>query len=465
MGAIREGFKELARYPSAILGLLIIAALAALAVYTVIAIPYSEGIRLWRGGEDIWIENPRNARPSWVNLFSRKRLPETFVLSTRTGTVPARSAREGGQPLSAQAKKRVRALGEGLRAAEIALVFDYPYDGFPSEINLFLEAKFQERRPHVSLFWLAPDGRRIALAERSVGASDRYSISLDRRLAQRLRRLPPEVGLFARPPAAGEEAIPLKGRYELQIEGFLFEEGSDLEAKLVVYGQVHGLAGTDHRRRDLMVALLWGTPVALAFGLLAAVGTTFTTLIIAAVGVWFGRWVDAVIQRITEVNAILPVLPILIMIGIFYSRSLWVMLGAIIALSIFSLGIKIYRAIFLQVKESPYIEAARAYGAGNLRIILRYMIPRVVPVLIPQFVILIPSFVFLEAGLAVLGLGDPVLPTWGKVVNDAYANGALYKGYYYWVLAPSFLLVLAGIGFALVGFALDRIFNPRLRTV
>jgi peptide/nickel transport system permease protein len=61
-----------------------------------------------------------------------------------------------------------------------------------------------------------------------------------------------------------------------------------------------------------MVALLWGTPVALAFGFLAAVGSTLTTLLIAAIGVWFGRWVDAVIQRITEVNAILPVLPILL---------------------------------------------------------------------------------------------------------------------------------------------------------
>lgn len=472
MKALLEGFKELARYPSAVGGLVIIGLLVALAVYTVIAIPYSEGIRLWRGGEDIWIENPRNARPIWVNFFSARRLPETFVLSTRdpanhTGTVPApykSTGQEGGESLPAK-EKRVRPLAEGLRAVDASLAFDYPYDGFPSEINLFFQAKFRERRPHVTLFWLTPDGSRIALEDRTVRASDRYSISLDRRLAQRLRRLPPEIGLFAGPVADPESAAPVKGRYELRIEGLLFEKDSDLDASLVVYGQVHGMAGTDHRRRDISVALLWGTPVALAFGLLAAVGSTLTTLVIAAVGVWYGRWVDALIQRITEVNAILPVLPILVMIGIFYSRSLWVMLGAIIALSIFSLGIKLYRSIFLQVKESPYIEAARAYGAGNFRIILRYMIPRVIPVLIPQFVILIPSFVFLEAGLAVLGLGDPVLPTWGKVVNDAYVNGALYKGYYYWVLSPALLLMLTGIGFALVGFALDRVFNPRLRTL
>ena len=448
MSGLREAFKEFARYPSAITGLVIITALIVLAVYTVIAIPYSEGMRLWRGGEDIWIDNPRNARPSWVNFFLQAKLPETIIVNTAPGAAKA------GKPLPG-----------GLRAVEMTLDFDYPYDAFPSEINLFLKAKFQERRPFVSLYWLTPDGRRIPLGERGVRASERYSISLDRNLAQRLGRRPPEIALLTAPNAAVENAVPLKGRYQLQIEGFLFEPGSDLEAKLVVYGQVYGMAGTDHRRRDLMVALLWGTPVALAFGFIAAVGSTVTTLLIAATGVWFGRWVDAVIQRITEVNAILPVLPILIMIGIFYSRSLWVMLGAIILLSIFSLGIKTYRSILLQVKESPYIEAARTYGTGHFRIIFRYMIPRIVPVLIPQFVTLIPSFVFLEAGLAVLGLGDPVLPTWGKVVNDAYANGALYKGYYYWVLAPSVLLMLTGAGFALVGFALDRIFNPRLRTL
>jgi peptide/nickel transport system permease protein len=447
VSALREAFKEFARYPSAITGLVIIAALIALAVYTLIAIPYTEGIRLWRGGEDIWIDNPRNARPSWVNFFSKERLPKTIIVSTNPGAVKE-------QPLPG-----------GLRSVDITLAFDYPYDAFPSEINLFLKAKFKELRPYISLSWLTPDGRSIPLGERSVRASERYSISLDRNLAQRLGRRPPEIGLLTAPDATVENAVPLKGRYQLRIEGFFFEEGSDLEARLVVYGQVYGLAGTDHRRRDLMLALLWGTPVALSFGFLAAVGSTLTTLLIAAIGVWFGRWVDAVIQRITEVNAILPVLPILIMIGIFYSRSLWVMLGAIILLSIFSLGIKTYRSILLQVKESPYIEAARTYGTGHFRIIFRYMIPRIIPVLIPQFVTLIPSFVFLEAGLAVLGLGDPVLPTWGKVVNDAYANGALYKGYYYWVLSPSLLLMLTGTGFALVGFALDRIFNPRLRTL
>jgi peptide/nickel transport system permease protein len=63
----------------------------------------------------------------------------------------------------------------------------------------------------------------------------------------------------------------------------------------------------------------------------------------------------------------------------------------------------------------------------------------------------------------VLGLGDPVLPTWGKVLSSANSESALFKGYYYWVLEPSVLLMLTGLGFAMLGFALDRVFNPRLR--
>jgi peptide/nickel transport system permease protein len=175
--------------------------------------------------------------------------------------------------------------------------------------------------------------------------------------------------------------------------------------------------------------------------------------------------VDELIQRITEINLVLPFLPILLMIGTFYSRSIWLILGASILLNIFGGGIKTYRAIFIQIKESPYVEAARSYGAGDWRIVFHYLTPRIIPMLIPQLVTLIPTYVFLEASLAVLGLGDPVMPTWGKVINDAASNGALYEGLYYWLLEPAALLMITGLAFAMLGFALDRVFNPKLRGV
>jgi peptide/nickel transport system permease protein len=153
------------------------------------------------------------------------------------------------------------------------------------------------------------------------------------------------------------------------------------------------------------------------------------------------------------------------MIGTFYSRSLWVMLVAVIALSIFGGAIKGFRAVFLQIKESPYVEAARAYGASDTRIILQYLVPRIIPLLLPQLVILIPTNVFLEASLTIIGLGDPVLPTWGKLIREGIGNGALLQGQLYWVLQPAVILLITGLSFAMVGFSMDRIFNPKLRSV
>jgi peptide/nickel transport system permease protein len=446
MNTLKNTFRELTNYPSAVVGLVIVLFLLGISIYTLIAIPYDEAIRLWRGGEDVWYDSPKTAAPAWLNLFGGKDRPETIVMSSEDEA----------------AGKSSEVISEEMTDITWAFTFDYPYDDFPQEMSVFFKAQYEQKSPHISLTWLTPDGREIRVGTISMeGSSLSFRISQDQKLQRKLGGRLPHIALFADP--ASEELVALRGTYELQVSAITFEPDADVQAELVVYGQVQGLAGTDHRRRDLMIALLWGTPVALAFGLLAAVGTTITTMTIAGIGTWFGGWVDEAIQRVTEVNMILPGLPILIMIGTFYSRSIWLMLGVLVLLNIFGASIKAYRAIFLQVKESPYIEAAQAYGATNRRLIFNYLIPRIIPMLIPQLVVLIPTYVFVEASLSVLGLGDPVLPTWGKIISEARTNGALYQGLYYWVLEPSVLLMLTGLAFALLGFSLDRIFNPRLR--
>ena len=442
---LKNTLKELFRYPSAVFGLAIIAFLLLLSVYAVVSIPYKQAVILWRGGEGIWYRNPKYAGPAWTNIFRRDKLPESFHMSTRDGTAP-----------------KTVIPGEKMDNTVITYTFDYQADDYPSDIAIYFTTVYTTKQPFVAMYWITPDGSKIDIGSFAVNTKETYYIAQDTKLQRKLAGLAPQEGLFVADPAAGL-TTPVKGVYNLIISGYTFDKGSTLDAEMVLYGQLSGCCGTDHLRRDLRVALLWGTPVALAFGLFAAMGTTIITMIIAAFGVWYGGWVDGLIQRITEVNMVLPFLPILIMVGTFYSRSLPVILGATILLSIFGATIKTYRAVFMQVRESPYIEAARAYGAGSMRIVFSYLVPRIVPLIIPQLVILIPSYVFLEASLAVLGLGDPTLPTWGKVIYDAQSNGALYKGLYYWVMEPAALLMLAGLAFALLGFSLDRIFNPRLR--
>jgi peptide/nickel transport system permease protein len=442
MERISRSFREISRYPSAVGGTLIILFLVGLSIYTIITIPYSEAIRLWRGGQEIWYRNPPNAQPKWINYFRRDKLPETFSIQ------------------SGDSNKQVKETQNG-KEIDISLPFEFTSDSFPQELILYFKSQFSEKQPYASITLKTPDGREVRIADFAVDHTQTYVFSQDNKLTRRLKGIAPRQGIFLNPDS--NSATPVKGQYTLNIKVLTFEKEADVNTEFVVYGQVAGWAGTDHQRRDIGIALLWGTPIALSFGLLAALGTTVTTILIAATGVWYGGWIDSLIQRVTEVNLVLPFLSILIMVGAFYSRSIWVILGVTIVLGIFGGSIITYRSVFLQVKESPYIEAARAYGASNIRIILFYLIPRIIPLLIPQLVTLIPTYVFLEASLAVLGLGDPILPTWGKVITDAISNGALFQGQYYWVLEPAFLLMLTGLAFAMLGFVLDRVFNPRLR--
>lgn len=445
MNTLRNAFREILRYPSAIVGGVIILLLVITSIYAVVKIPYNRAIDLWRGGEDVWYRNPKFAPPAWFNFFSEKKLPVSFDVTTTNGSM-TKTVVPGAQDTS---------------SINISYAFDFQYDDYPQEMILYFDTKFVSKQPFVSIIWLTPDGRKIRVDDLGIGQKETVRFSQDQRLQQRLNGADPMQALFEDP----KTGTILKGKYQVQVIGTTFEQGSDINAEFVFQGQVFGLAGTDQQRRDLVLPLLWGAPIALIFGLLGSLGTLVFTMIFSAIGTWYGGWVDGLIQRITEVNLVLPFLSILVMIGTFYSRSLWVILGVTILLSIFTGSIKSYRAIFLQVKESMYIEAARAYGASDMRIVFLYLIPRMIPLLIPRLVQSVPSFVFLEASLAVLGLGDPVLPTWGKIINDADTNGALYKGYYYWILEPAVLLMITGFGFAMLGFALDRIFNPRLRDI
>ncbi len=462
-------WRDLARYPSALVGLALIAFMIGVAIYAVIAIPYEEAVVLWRGDQATWYQHPRNAPPVWFDVFTSDLLPRTMLLDSR----PAPD-REGPsvnkflaagssfiEPQSDEAgsiKREVIVHSPEMTEINLTIPFEYPYDRFPSEMTAYLHTIPVERAPHISLSWRTPDGREIRLGEVIATGEDAYRFAYDDRLLRRLDGVAPEEALFADP--AAETLTPLKGEYELHISGLLFEEPMELDVEFIIYGKVHGLAGTDGRRRDLMIAVLWGTGAALAFGLLGAIGATLSTTLLAAIGAWFGGWLDALLQRITEVNMVLPFLPVSLMIFTLYSKSFWVLLGVVVLLSIFGSDLKSFRATFLQTKHALYIEAASAYGASDWRIIFNYMIPHIASVMISKMVILVPSYVFLESALAFLGLSDPVLPTWGKLIYSAFSKN-VFVGPYHLILLPGIILMVTGLAFSLVGYALERTLNPR----
>jgi peptide/nickel transport system permease protein len=440
---LREMLFELRHYPSALAGTGIITGLLVISIAAPAILPYQEAIRRWNYDTRTWQRNPARAFPAWINLTRRDKLPESTFINSRENPVI----------------KTTSVLGPEMTEILFTFPIDYPYQGFPQEISLYINPQHIEKRPQVSIQWHTPDGRQIDFGAFQASASERYSFASNTRLMRQLQGTQPHIGLFA-DPENPDKALP--GQYELILSAIVFEEGADFEAELQLYGQVHGIAGTDHRRRDISIALLWGAPVALAFGILGAFGTSLATMVVAAVSAYFEGWVDTLIQRLTEITMILPVFPILLIIYNFHWKSVWAILGVAVLLGVFSGAIKTYRSIFLSVKGAPYIEAALAYGTGSLRIIRRYLIPRILPALIPQLIILVPTYVYLEATLAFLNMSDPILPTWGKLIQEAVMHGGL-DGAYHWLLLPAGVLLLSGFGFLMVGYAFERVLNPRLR--
>jgi peptide/nickel transport system permease protein len=473
LAQLGPALREVARSPSALLGAAVILGMLAVSIYVVIALPRDEVVTLWRGqGSDVtralWYRNPKNAVPAWTNLLRKDPLPTTIALRTRPGEATPVAQNlpwiTGLESSSLAGRRRVvTPAGDNAWEVTLSLAFNYPYRTFPQDVAIYLDVEHATKKPHARMTWVTPDGEEISLGTMTISSRTNTAyLSQDSRLQRRYGERTAVQGLFA--DRASEVPVAQSGRYELRIDGMVFEEASAIDAELVVHGRVAGLSGTDDKRRDLMVALAWGMPVALAFGLLGTLGTSLLSMTLAAVSVWFGGWVDAVIQRLTELNMILPTLPIVILVYYLYSKSIWAILGVVVVLGIFGSAIKNYRSAFLQMKEAPYIEAGQAYGAGGWRIIGRYLVPRILPVMVPQMAILVPSYVFLEATLAYLGVFDPALPTWGKVINEALTSGFVV-GRAYWVLQPVALLVVTGLAFTGLGFALERILNPHLREV
>ncbi|TLN28629.1 ABC transporter permease, partial [bacterium] len=286
MKTLRNFFRDIAHYPSAVAGMIIILLLVALAVYALIKIPYKEAIRLWRGGEEVWYQNPKFAPPIWYNWFTEKKQPVSFAVKSGDG--------EG------MMQKTVTVGEQDTSSIEMAYNFDYNYDGYPQDLLIYFTSSYAAKQPFVSVYLITPDDRKVRISDFGVGAKQTFRFSQEEKLLKRLKSSDVMTGLFSVPKS--DPPVTLKGTYQLLIQGVTFEKGSDINAELVMHGQVAGWAGTDHQRRDLTVSLLWGAPVALAFGLLAAVFTAVLTMIIAAVGAWYGGWIDNLIQRITEVN-------------------------------------------------------------------------------------------------------------------------------------------------------------------
>lgn len=220
--------------------------------------------------------------------------------------------------------------------------------------------------------------------------------------------------------------------------------------------------GTNDIGQDILSELIYGTRVSLLVGALSAL---IAIVIGTAVGLLAGyyRRAGLLLMRLVDIILVLPFLPLLIVLAAYLGRSLTNTI-LVIGLLIWAGTARVIRAQVLSLTHQDYVLAAHAVGVRDGHILLRHLLPQVLLLAVGQFVEATSAAILLESSLSFLGLGDPLQKSWGSVLYWAQARGAfMTPAWTWWVLPPGLLIVAAALGFALVGFAVEQILNPRLR--
>ncbi|OGD45054.1 hypothetical protein A3K79_05785 [Candidatus Bathyarchaeota archaeon RBG_13_46_16b] len=229
---------------------------------------------------------------------------------------------------------------------------------------------------------------------------------------------------------------------------------------LKLYGSAFGLLGCDWEGRDIFSQLVYGARISMIVGLLAAGISVFLGLLVGLVSGYIGGLVDEGVMRFTDALLVLPGLPLLIV--------LIAVLGTSISNIILILGFlgwmgfaRVVRSQVLSLKERPFVEAAKAIGAGKGHIILKHIVPNVMSLVYVTLATSVPGAIVGEAALSWLGYFDPYIMSWGRMLNDVQGH----SGYtdWWWVLPPGLLIAALSVAFILLGYALDEVLNPRLR--
>ena len=220
--------------------------------------------------------------------------------------------------------------------------------------------------------------------------------------------------------------------------------------------------GTDDAGADMLSLVIEGARVSMIVGFAAAL---VAMLIGGTIGLWsgfYGGKSDTVLMRITDYVLVIPDIPLMIIVAALFGRSLTNII-LIIGIIYWTSTARLIRAQTKSVRERTFVKRSRALGAGNPRLIGKHVLPQVMPLLIANTVITVAIAIFAETYITFLGLGDPELTSWGKLIQNAFTGDAVLNNAWWAIVPPGVCVTLVILACTMVGMAGEDALNPRLR--
>jgi peptide/nickel transport system permease protein len=220
--------------------------------------------------------------------------------------------------------------------------------------------------------------------------------------------------------------------------------------------------GTDESGRSILTLVIWGTRLSLTVGILA---TALSMLIGTGVGVASGHFagiVGGALNKVIDWFLVIPFLPLAIALATVLEPSL-LTLVIVIGVTSWSSTARLVRAQTLTVDARPFMERARALGAGHWHLMTRHLLPNVMPLVFANTTLTVAIAILSETTLSFLGLGVPLQISWGTLLRGAFNNGAVSAGAWWYLLPPGLAIILVVLAFTLCGRAIEEILDPRLK--
>lgn len=215
------------------------------------------------------------------------------------------------------------------------------------------------------------------------------------------------------------------------------------------------ILGTNDMGNDILSELFYGARVSLIVGFGASIIATALGIVIGLLSGYYRGLTDEILMAITDISLMIPRIPLIIILAALLRPSFWIIM-LLIGFLWWPTTARIVRSSTLQIREAQFILSAKSLGFKDKHIIVSDILPNIIYVILPKFMLTIASAMFSEASISFLGLGDPTMKSWGMMLNFAFMKGGLINEMWWWYLPPGLCIVAVVFSLMLIGFSLEE---------